>query len=355
LSTIKVGFMNVQQGPCFSRPGLYGGFGGFDRGRQELGGQVYDYGAAAPMKAAAPFFARGQRQRLNVVPIFQCFFLPWLLFCGIYALVSFEMHYTSPGLCWALAGLALFFVLLCGGYLVVAAWFRSREAAYRGGEPSAKSPSWLTFLVVSSLVAWLLAVVLGNLNFWTNMQQHYDYTNLNEYTEVNPARMRGKQLMDGGRVVFTNNSAIDLRRSMGFKNLDTYCVAPITIRSPSAGTELPLQTYDFWAVGLDCCTSNAADFHCGDFASRSAHQGLRLLRDDQRPFFRLAVQQAEAAHGIKATHPLFFYWTNDATAEMNFFRDEGYKYFLVGMLAHFGWQALIVALAVAGFAKIGQL
>jgi len=334
-----------------SRPQLYGGFGGY-RG----GGAAEYYGATTGGGKASPFFARGQRQRLNIVPVCQCLLLPWLLFCLVYAALSFEWHYTSPGLCWALVIVALLPVLVCGAMALANSW-RKAARALLGGPPSdeaPRAPSWVTFLFVSSLAAWLLAVLLGNLNYATNLQPFYDYTNLNVYREVDPARMQGAQMMDAGRVSFTNNSVLDLRKSMGFKNLDTYCVAPITVKSKSTGEQLSLQSYDFWAVGLDCCQGNLADFHCDEFDNPSAHSGLRLLTDDQRPFYRLAVQQAEAAYAIKAQHPLFFYWSQDAVAEMDQFRDEGYKYFLIGMLVHFGWQIITVALAVAAFAKIGQ-
>lgn len=311
----------------FSRPQLYGGFGGFNR-------------------ETKPFFVRSQRQRMNLVSIFQCFLIPWSLFCLMHAVMSFQVHYARPYLCYTLCGCGLLAVIVSGGFAIASTVSKLRAEQFR-------HPNWHWFLFLTMVVAWVLGIILGGLNFWTNMQPYYNYRNLNHYHLVNPATTRGQQLMDAGRVYFTNMTRLDLRRAMGFRNLDTYCVAPITIQG--ANTLLPLASYDFWAVGLGCCSGNAADFHCGDYKNPKAHHGLRLLRDDQRSFFRLAVQQAESAYGIKATHPLFFYWNEDNDAEMNTFRDEGYKYFLIGMLAHFAWQLLSVTLAVAGFARLGQV
>merc|ERR1719408_1104993 len=136
---------------------------------------------------------------------------------------------------------------------------------------------------------------------------------------------------------------------MGFKNLEIYCVAPIV-----AGKEV-LPTYDFWAVGVNCCSGNRADFHCGEFNNAHAGAGLRLMRDDQRSFYRLAVQQAEAAYNIRADHPLFFYWMQDPVAEVAAWMDEGYKWFLLGIFSHFLLQLVLVIIACLAFSKLGQI
>lgn len=314
-----------EEASFLSRPQLYGGFGGFPR-------------------EGKAFYARGQRQRINVISVGQALFLPWLLFCAVYAAMSFTVHYTKPMLCYAIVGAALVVVVACG--LMALSVFLKKVHH----EPH--EPNWYIFVFLTMAAAWILGAILGDLNFWNYMQPYYDYKNLNTYSYVDPARMRGQQLMDAGRVSFTNTTVLDLKRSMGFKNLDTYCVAPIT--SSNADGVQALASYDFWAVGLDCCSGNVADFACGEYANSKAHGGLRLLRDDQRSFYRLAVQQAESAYAIKAQHPLFFYWSEDPESEMESFREEGYKFYLIGMLVHFGWQLLCVVLAVLGFAKLGH-
>eukprot|EP00438_Fugacium_kawagutii_P029114 Skav233711 [mRNA] locus=scaffold2120:100002:105477:+ [translate_table: standard] len=118
--------------------------------------------------------------------------------------------------------------------------------------------------------------------------------------KVNPGREKGQQLMDAGRVYFEDGTGLDTSKSMAFRNLDRYCVAPIV----------------FGQVGVNCCSGTTADFRCGEFDNPKARSGLRLMRqmpraggletasermtvtlnqgEDQRPFFRLAVQQAEA-------------------------------------------------------------
>merc|ERR1719158_2377819 len=139
-----------------------------------------------------------------------------------------------------------------------------------------RDPMWYTFAALGFFLAVCLATVFGDMNFWYNMQPFYDIENLNTYPNINPAKEKGQQLMDAGRVYFANDARLDDKYAMGFKNLDLYCVAPIVVGSDQ------LASYDFWAVGLNCCS---------EFNNPHARSGLRLMRDDQRPFFRLAVQQ----------------------------------------------------------------
>jgi len=290
------------------------------------------YGAAAKPSA---IFAQGKRRRMNLVAICGNIFMPWLLFSVIYGVLSFSFHYQHPTAAWLVFGLGLLAVMV------------SAALAYKARKQQ-KEGMWYNFSTLALLVAVIFAGILGDMNFWYNMQPYYDIENLNTYPNVNPAREKGQQLMDAGRVYFTSGARLNNKYAMGFKNLDLYCVAPIVVNNDA------IASYDFWAVGLNCCSGVASDFRCGEFNNLHARSGLRLMRDDQRPFFRLAVQQAEAAYNIKATHPLFFYWMQDPVAEMESYRDDGFKYYLLGIFTHFAFNLFCVVVAVVGFSKIGS-
>jgi len=280
-------------------------------------------------------FAPGKRRRMNLVAVIGNIFLPWFLFAIVYACVSFKFHYNHPTLT-SLFVLAGFCPALATGYYAYVA--KARDA----------DPMWFTFSALSFFIAACLAFVLGDMNFYVNMHPFYDIENLNTYPSVNPAREKGQQMMDAGRVYFADGTALDPNKAMGFKNLDLYCVAPIV------NGNAQLASYDFWAVGVNCCSGVSSDFRCGEFNNPRARAGLRLMRGDQRPFFRLAVQQAEAAYNIKAAHPIFFSWMQDPVAEVNSYRDAGYKYFLLGVFSHFAFNVFCVICAMIGFSKIGR-
>lgn len=297
------------------------------------------YGAfAEPSKLGDHF--RGQRRRMNLVALCLNLFAPWLIYSVLFAVTSFGTHYRQPGFCWLVA-------LVLGG-MVLTIGAAAARAVRRRRNGHDVEPSWLAYLAVATAVAWVLGLTLGDMNYYWNMQPFYDWENLNTYPDVNPAMTEGQSLMDAGRVYFAAGSRLDLKLSTGFKNQDVYCVAPVAM-----GSE-PLDSYDFWAVGMNCCAGNAADFHCGEYANPHALGGLRLMMDDQRAFYRLAVQQAEAAYNIKANHPLFFHWTQDPNKEMNTYRENGFQYFVMGMFTYFAFNFFCVIIAAIAFAKRGS-
>lgn len=305
---------------------LYGGFGGF------------------PEDSAV--YLRRQRQRMNLVAVCWCLFVPWITFCSVYAATSFQLHYTKPWLCWLIVAIFSCVALSLAGLAYISIRSKMRQNA-------SHEPTWFVFLFFTMTIAVVVGAVLGNLNFHSFMQRYYDYVNLNDYKSVDVGTTKGEQLMDGARVEFIKGTVLDLRKSMGFKNLNTYCVAPITTTT-SDDTRMELANYDFWAVGMDCCSGDMTDFHCGEFNNPKARGALRLMQDEERSFYRLAVQQAESLYHLKANHPLFFYWTEDPLKEMESWRDEGYKFFFLGMLVHFCWQLLCVVLGIVGFSKMGM-
>merc|ERR1719504_32995 len=116
----------------------------------------------------------------------------------------------------------------------------------------------MIMLFMCCLLAWASGVGLGLYNFGSHMQPHYDSVTLNTYANLDPSASGGVAVMDAGRIAFKVGTFIDTTKAVAFKNVQTYCAAPAT----SVTTEL--LTYDFWAVGVNCCGEKPGDeFRCG--------------------------------------------------------------------------------------------
>merc|ERR1719235_1781414 len=88
---------------------------------------------------------------------------------------------------------------------------------------------------------------------------------------------------------------------------------------------------------MDCCNQTSGEFWCGQVGNPQARAGMRMLRDDSRSFYALAVQvwaakrcpeNENTVHGVRAQeplvclpakHPLFFYWVVDPIMEVDSF------------------------------------
>jgi len=268
-----------------------------------------------------------RRRRINCIPALNALFLPWVLLLIIFSTASFSFHYAFP----------VSVILFNGAVLICCLLFAYSSFTADVPERDAFYPTYLgVAFVFAVVVGWLL----GDLNFWFHMQPCYNIEHLATYTNVDPSTStmqsgqvvptRGKRYQDAGKVYFDHNSVIDVSRSMSFKMGELYCVAPIV--NPNCKKNCG---YDFWAVGINCCAEDYTDFRCGEYNNPSAKNGLRLMQDELRPNFRLAVLEAEGVHKIISTHPIFFYWLHDPVKEMTHMKNKGYKGFVLLMIVGF--------------------
>lgn len=285
------------------------------------------YGAAVKSP-----FVRRQQSRMSSVGMLVNLVVPCILFVCMAGTYSYDMRYYTPGLCYCITGVAL---------VVVLNFANLAKNAYnrRNAGDSSQNPAGLVFLSVASFIAVAAGVMVGELNFWSTMRSYYDVINMNNYPDIDPSVMKGQEVMDAGRITFKEGSKLDTRYAMGFKNADLYCVVPITIGDD------PLQNYDFWAVGLNCCEGGGSDFHCGEFEDSSTHSGLRLMKDDQADYFRLAVNQAEASYNIVSRHPLFFLWMKEASNELTAWEDDAMRFLSTSTFGFTCWQLFLVICA----------
>jgi hypothetical protein len=251
---------------------------------------------------------------------------------------------------------------------------------------TSKGRLW-TFALATGLYAQLAGILYGQWEYEEYFEPYYDINAMNTYPDVEVNYYPGQTLMDAGIVKFVPGTRLNLSLSYGFKNDDTYCVAPIVplfardaanetdgySKSALPGTAYngnstgPFNgtnpsawgktfegkntgpNYDFWAIGLNCCSAHAPDFQCGEFDNINAHSGLRLMRDDLRGYFKLAVEEATAAYNIQAVHPVFMYWMESPEIEVQNYKEEGDQAFIAGVTAYVIFQCLLTIIAMNKF------
>lgn len=297
---------------------------------------VLDVGGKRTGDATGSTFQAGKRKRINIVAILLMVFMPWLIYSVLCAVVSFSFHYSHP---YGTSLAVLLGFLLAGLLAFLGIQARTRD----------RDPMWYNFGAISVFLAVFLASTFGELNFKYNLEPYYSIDNMNTYPSIDPATATGQQVIDAGRIYFTAGAGLDMSKAIGHKDVDIYCVAPIM------GVGGPQESYDFWAIGMNCCSGAHADFRCGEYNNPHARAGLRMLLEEQRPYYQLAVQQAEAAYGVRSEHPLFFYWMQDPAAEIMLYRDTGIRYYLLGIFTHFACQLFAVTAATIAFSKMGYL
>jgi len=260
-----------------------------------------------------------------------CTILSLLLFVWVYLSISSQFRHEDPFLAFLVGPAIVGIICVCFCFIA----YRNLKNARAGNIP--RNPMWRrnlwVNLAICSLGALAAGTVLGDRDYWLYGTNIYSYGDLVSYVDIDPAEDSGQAFMDSGHVYFKENSYVLRQRFNKFRNGDTYCVAPIVRGAFTAenavgkqtmnGIALPESgTYDWWAVGTNCCDgTGAANFTCGQL-SNMARSGMRLLSDTQRPYYLLAVQEWSATFGLPVKHPLFFTWVKDPLATEEHLAEE---------------------------------
>jgi hypothetical protein len=285
-------------------------------------------------------FTPGHRLRMNIVPIFLNVFVPWGIFIVAMGVAGFYVMYTRPFLGYAMFA---FFVLLWVGTVFLAINRRKYDP----------EPAWYTFFSIMVGLAVFGGFFLGKSAIYDAYEfPYYQVKDLKVLSDIDASKEHGQNVMDAGMFYFAEGNKIDALRGWHFKQKTVYCVAPI-VKGPYPS--LPqTQSFDFWAVGKDCCSVAASDFRCGAYNNPAARGGIRNVRDGDRAFYRLAVEQASALYQISANNPVFFEWSDDPLAVVNSWNDRGFRRYLAYCAFALVFFTFFVAMMSAKYSWMGR-
>jgi len=182
-----------------------------------------------------------------------------------------------------------------------------------------KSLFYWSYKLAWTMILCTLGAVAGGYIGWylwlNNIRTYRTIGGMQSYKNIDPAILPGDQISDAGLVEFSELVDVDRSRGGCFMHAgDTYCVAPITHGGKvidNLGDAPRFGSYDYFAVGINCCNCPNQDFQCGDWRNPLASGGVRSTDYVSRPFFRLAVDEWSAQWLKVSAHPIFFEWVQD--------------------------------------------
>lgn len=257
--------------------------------------------------------------------------LPTVMFATSYWLMGFSLRHYRPFLAFVMGPLINLFACVL---------YSSQTYRRLKSSSPARGLVAITVLMWSAFVS---ASYLGDVCYWSFSSSYYNYQDLLSYPNIDPNLDRGQSYMDSGIVYFKESTYIASTKAVAFRSTAVYCAAPIvrqpienqdgTVAVETEGTVvLPTAgTIDWWAVGINCCDPSGNGFTCGEVANPLARAGVRMLREDARPFFLMAVQEWNSQYGLPSKHPLFFHWVQDPLVQIDGYLINAKRAFFSGV------------------------
>lgn len=269
-----------------------------------------------------------KRSSLDLSPLYKAFLhlvAPPCIFLCVTALLSFHVHFQLGLGTWLLALVSLWPYQLARKSEARALEFRLDR-------------TWPRLSQLLFLVAAVAGMLFGGLNYIYYAWPSYSLDGLRTYSDLDATDVSSQRVMDAGRVTFAAHSHLLTDLAMSYTEGETYCVAPITTMQGMAQDTRPGR-FELWAAGVGCCSPGQSNFHCGDFDKPNARSGLRVVDETQLRYFKLAVQQAEAAYHLEVGQPMFFTWLEDADRSLGNYFHLSFKMFNLNIMSfHNGLQ-----------------
>jgi len=247
---------------------------------------------------------------ISPIRLFFSWFAAVLFFAYVYYMIAGSIRYFR-----------FWLAMICGPVLAVLIIIVMSVISYQRIARLRHSRTLLSTTLCFA-VALGSASYRGDHNYNKNTFFHCSWNGEASYMNIDPSVDKGQTYMDAGQVYFKEYTQVAADQAIAFQSNGIYCVAPI-VRQPilnQGGAQdvkangifkLPASgTFDFWAVGTDCCDPSGMAFKCGS-DNPKARAGMRLISDAERPYYLMAVQEWTSKMGLPAMHPLFFTWVQD--------------------------------------------
>jgi hypothetical protein len=347
--------------PSYKENQIGGGMG-YSGLEDELGARGYSGGVhnspfaqsghwKAPFLAPGRFhpymFMKPRRRRINILSIALSWFVPLVIFAITTWFFCFSVRDQSPMWGWFFVGCCLILAVI---FLVKAVLVRRKQRDELWTVPwylRADDDTWFLFLGGTVALAAILGAAFGTIVYSSFTSPYYNLSQLHYYNETDPA-MSGQAYLDAGAIQFKMNSYVDVGRSLGYKDGNTYCVAPIKF-----GKDI-LPNLDFWAAGVNCCGGGLAggggdgfpgSFNCfEDRQDAFVRGGLRIIDNSSLAFYKVALMQADEEFQRTSKNPIFITWMKDPAQKIQSFWHSGVKWFWCGVVAY-----ALLQMALVGF------